>query len=506
MKSKHFFILSFCALVLMPIQAQELKNYPLDTVKGQEVYRYQVERGIGLYRIGVNFEVSQNEIIRLNPHLRERGLRCGETILVPTKRPIGAKPVKDNKSLIVESDAVVIDTKVTETVVVPEITIAKQEPVVKQEPVKPEPVKPASVVTPEPVAKQEPVTKPEPIKEEPAPVVVVSAEPSIAETSVPVKADVIELAVMLPFESQQSKRSGNADRMMEFYQGVLFGLKDLQNDSLHFRVRVFDTERSERRVEKLTDSTELDHVQAIIGLAYPIQIERMATWCDAHGVPLFLPFSNETDVRETPQVLQFNASAEQQADSLCNWMSKRDARFIAIEVRDAELAESSRILRKQMKFHKIPYSALALRDLMSDSASYALDKSKENVLIMHSDKYQQVRIVLPHIEKLRRAGYNIRIVSQYSWQKEPIIVPQVFTSMFTANTDHEAYDVRWNAYIPGEHVSTKPRYDILGYDMIHAVVAWLRGEKQYKGLEADIQWVQAGNGGWQNANVKVIER
>ena len=81
-------LLSCSSAVLCPLQAQELLNYPLDTVNGVEVYRYQVEKSIGLYRVGVNFNVSQSEIVRLNPQLRERGLHFGETLLIPTKRPV----------------------------------------------------------------------------------------------------------------------------------------------------------------------------------------------------------------------------------------------------------------------------------------------------------------------------------------------------------------------------------------------------------------------------------
>ena len=57
---RGFFILALCFLFLVPATAQELLNYPLDTVNGEEVYRYRVERSIGLYRIGVNF----NQLVR----------------------------------------------------------------------------------------------------------------------------------------------------------------------------------------------------------------------------------------------------------------------------------------------------------------------------------------------------------------------------------------------------------------------------------------------------------
>ena len=81
---KRFLLI--CSLVLtqwMLVTAQELLPYPIDTINGQAVYRYEVEKSIGLYRISVNFSVSQEDIIRWNPELKERGLHYGETIYIP---------------------------------------------------------------------------------------------------------------------------------------------------------------------------------------------------------------------------------------------------------------------------------------------------------------------------------------------------------------------------------------------------------------------------------------
>ena len=181
-------------LALISIQissAQELLNYPLDTVNGEEVYRYQVEKSIGLYRIGVNFNVPQSEIIRLNPQLRERGLHFEEILLLPTGRKVESRKLK------------------VESIEVRDTVIAEVQD---------------TVVT---------------VSED---TVVVTTDTVVAE---PDNRRVVELALLLPFESQQTKRSGNAERMMEFYQGALLALHALQNDSILYRLRVYDTERSE---------------------------------------------------------------------------------------------------------------------------------------------------------------------------------------------------------------------------------------------------------------------
>ena len=450
--------------------AQELLNYPLDTVNGEEVYRYDVEKSIGLYRIGVNFHVSQSEIVRLNPQLNEHGVRYGDTLLIPTGRKV--EKVKGEKV------KVKVEPQVKET----QATVVKTE--VKE------------MTAKEPVQKEFFVRENLPV----VPVIEEAASPAADSGKV------VEIALMLPFESKQTKRSTNADRLLEFYQGALLAMYRLQNDSVRYRLRVFDTERSERRVNALCEAHELDHVQAILGLVYPIQIERMAQWCEEHNVPLMLPFSDDINLANRPNVLQFNSTDEQEADSLCAWIKSHDSHCVAIDVREADLAGSVRTLRQRMQKQEISCTTLPLRDLINDSAAYAMDTAKENLIILHSDKYQHVRILLPHLQKLQEEGYSVRIVSQYSWQKEDIHLPQVYLSMFDDPMQREEYDALWNTYFNATHVSEVPRYDLLGYDLMQALIAWLNGQKEIEGLQSDIRWIQTGEkSGWQNSTVKIVE-
>ena len=90
-----------------------LDSIPLDTIQGEEVYKYQVEKGVGLYRIGVNFKVNQEEIIRLNPQLQSQGLRFGETIYIPTKRAI----IQKAKEIITKKEEVIATNDTTDSIV-----------------------------------------------------------------------------------------------------------------------------------------------------------------------------------------------------------------------------------------------------------------------------------------------------------------------------------------------------------------------------------------------------
>ena len=462
MKSRKFLLIIAALLAVTMVRAQELLNYPLDTIDGEEVYRYEVERSIGLYRIGVNFGVSQGEIIRLNPQLRERGLHYGETLLIPTKRPV-----------VKETEARVVQTIITETKIEAVVDTAKAE---IQD----------TVITG--------------LRD-----TVITEEDSV----LPKTRKVVELALLLPFESQQTKRSVNADRMMESYQGALIALSEKQNDSTLYRLRVYDTERSERKVNALCDSTELDSVQAIIGPVYPIQKERVATWCDQHEVPLILPFSDNVELEAHPSALQFNSTADQEADSLCQWIKAKGEAIhcVVLDVRESDLSSSIRTLRSAMSKQGIEYQKLTMRDLLNDSAYYALDRDKENLVILHSDRFQHIRVLLSHLYKLQTEGYRIRLVSRYAWQKETIDLPQVYTTVFTRSEGWEMYDAQWADYYVNDHTSEAPRYDLLGYDLMSAALTWLHGEETaHEGLQSEIRWVKVQNGGYQNAGVKVVEK
>jgi len=490
------------------------ENCPLDTVNGEEVYRYQVEKSIGLYRIGVTFNTPQSEIVRLNPQLKERGLHFGETLLIPTGRKVEAPKATpatkeenpeeteqrpDPKDLMkpLASIATAVDTlPKADTTAVPAMDTIK-------------------VITLDTVIHGETL-----IQAAAAALLAVDSltrtdsltVDSVAQdTVVPDPRRVIELALMLPFESQQTKRSANAERIMEFYQGALLALHDLQNDSTLYRLRVYDTERSDRRVAALTDSacTELNNVRGILGLAYPVQIERVGEWCLEHEVPMILPFSDDLDLTGKPQVLQFNSTDAQEAQAVVKWIRENEdtVKCIVVNAREAEIAGSIRELRKALRADSIPFRAVSIMDVLNDSLYSLLDEEKQNLIILHSDKYNRVRTMIPHIEQCAVRGYDVTLLSQYSWLKEDIRLPQIFTSVFTADTSLEAYEQLWSTYFRTEHQSSIPRYDLLGYDLMTQLVAIIKGETLTHGLQSDIIWYRnSEEDGWQNINVRVVKK
>ena len=149
------------------LRAQVAIERSTNTTKigGKEYYLHNVKAGQTLYGISQAYNVSIEEIEKLNPEVRENGLKVGHVLGIPVRPVADPKPaVEEPKPTVVEPEPVITE---------PEPIVAEPEPVITE----PEPI----VAEPEPV-----VAEPEPVVEEPQPQPqVVKPEPVVVEEPKP---------------------------------------------------------------------------------------------------------------------------------------------------------------------------------------------------------------------------------------------------------------------------------------------------------------------------------
>lgn len=458
--------------------AQELLPYPIDTIQGQAVYRYEVEKSIGLYRISVNFSVSQEDIIRWNPELKERGLHYGETLYIP----VAGKTVPAVKHSSEPAIPVTLPAKEPEEAVVvaaPEKTQPVSEPVTL------------------PAKENKPVLVLEEVHEDTLPAAPVSVQ---EDTSA------IHIALMLPFQARNTKRDRNMDRFVDFYEGVLLAIREMQTDTTRFILDVYDTEKSDLRVRQLIDSGRLEGVDAVLGLAYPMQLMQVGEWAKEKQVPVLAPFIDHIEGIETnPYILQFNPSSQQEAQAMAEWLSEHREKVncVLIDAKEADIPQSIRLLRREIIVRDIPTTTTSIRNILNDSLGTALRNDVENILIFNTEKYSNIQVLIPRIQKV--AGErSITLYSKYSWSKENIPLPQIFTSVFKQQIiDDAVYEEDFQRYFGHEHTTDTPRFDLLGYDLMKELVAYLQGT-EYHGLQSDIRFEHiSAEGGLVNTNIEI---
>lgn len=491
-------------LVALGMQAQELLPWPTDTIDGKVYYKYTVEKSIGLYRISKNFGVSQEAILQANPDLRTRGLRYEEVILIPTDLPATPKTAEPQKPSTKSARAEVL-TKRVERIEKPlQVEETKQKTAMAQ---------PAE----EPLLSEQRDT----LDADSLPIL----EPQDSIAAI-VYTDTVRLAFMLPLQANLAQRNPTIDRFYDFYAGALLALKHHeaeyedsigQKHNTYFEIKTYDVGKYGDAVNQLADSGALANIDAFIGPAYQKSVEILATYAQEHHKPVMVPFLQSVpNVKTNPYLLKFNASEEIQTHALMEYLdSLRESTNIVLVdayANNIDYPQDIRILRDSIKARQLSVTHTTIRQILSDSVSLALKDSVENILLFHSDRYSNVQLLMPYLLSGKR-GKQLTVLSQYVWQNEHILLPQIFTSVFGTPEGEmfTRYEQDYAQYFGHKLSSTQPRYDLLGYDLTRYMLLALRGgtframDMTYEGVQSSIRFVKIDNGGYENTHI-VIQR
>ena len=515
-------------LVSACVQAQELLPYPTDTIDGKVYYRYTVEKSIGLYRISKNFGVSQEDILRVNPDLRERGLRFEEQILIPTNLP-AVKSEEANAASVAsaqQGDTITDEPKGK--------SLSRAERIERPTRTKPEErrVKPLPFVGAVLAAKRDTNVVDEPAVSTDTTEVALSTTSSdeadghdtIQEVHY---TDTVRLAYLLPLHADLSQRSPVIDRFYDFYAGSLLALKHHDGtyvDSLgeqhttYYDVHTYDIGKGGQVLCALIDSGALAHTDAFVGPTYYKQVEALAGYAQRNEIPVMVPFlPSVPDITTNPSLLKFNAYEEIQIATLMNFLDtlRNDINIVLVDAyaSSKDYADGIRKLRDSIAARRLPTTRTTIRQILADSVHAALKDSVENILLFHSERYSNVQLLMPYLQSGKH-GKRLTILSQYAWQTERILLPQLFTSVFSLpqGEAYERYEQDFAQYFGHKLSSVHPRYDLLGYDLTRFMLQALQGgafsvpDKLYEGLQSSILLTRIGEGGYENTYITVERR
>ena len=344
------------ALLVYGLTMHAQETWPVDTIDGQAVYKYRVPRSIGLYRVSVTFNVTQEEIIKWNPQLKERGLHYDEIINVPVN--------DKNKQFLPEEL-----TKPQPAEPAPEPEISSQ------------PAEPVLAVAPE---QQDSVIAQDSV-------VLAAAEDSVvltaAEDTVPPS---IKIALLLPL--QVGQHDAASQRFVDFYEGCLLALHDVQANQ-KFDLYVYDTGKNEDKIQSLIADSSLKQMDAIIGPAYPSQVAALAPTVLEDSILTVVPFTDRVpDIINNPFLMQFNPRPQSQAAAVGTYLESRkdSVNMVFVDGREADIPYFIRELRQQVYNRGISYTRTSIKDILADSLFKALKDSVENILVFNSEKFSNV--------------------------------------------------------------------------------------------------------------------
>ena len=512
MKTARIYIIVILAIIAWatPARGQQL-DYPLDTINGQIYYRYTVERSIGLYRISLNFGVTQEDILKANPHLQHQGLRFEEVILIPAKNLSLDLPTTDAPKATAESP-VQTDKKRGRMVFFDDDKRVEKKLTTK---------KPINrKATEQKVIEQTHLDKkshsPEPtISDTIAMDTVVLADSLHQEALAKIDSTATRLAFLLPLHADAIKREKNMERFYDFYAGALIAIYEAQAKGQMLEVFTYDIGKTANRTKEiLQQHPEIRQMDAVIGPAYSQQVAIVMDSLYKDSVRLLIPFLSRVEgIATHPNVFKFNPSEQIEADTIARYLAQKSDSIncVLIESKEGDVIPSGiKALHAALQREQVPTTTISLRALLTDSVEEGFRSDVENIVIFNTERYANLQTVMPHLLKLR-GNYRITLYSHYSWQTENIILPQLYASVFAQEPYiPETYQTLFDKYFAHELSSNRPRYDLLGYDLTSHLLHTLHHQttdEVWEGIQANIHYQQtAAEGGFENHIIHIIHQ
>ena len=499
------------------------------SVKAQNVdYQlYEVQRSEGWYRVSKKFDVSQEELKAANPQCGET-LRLGDTLRIPVKKLLEATPKVepiDTATFILHT----LQPKETlyglsrrygvsiEDIVrlngenASRMAIGTQLRIPQLVTKRPE-----VVAIPDTVSFVRPII---PLPTQTAilpPIIPLDSTYQLTPSELPIR-----VAFLLPFMLDATGQETVRNRFVEFYEGALLAVNEAKNQGVNIEVHTFDVERNNLKVQLLLQQPQMKLMDAIIGPAYPTQVEYISNFAFDNKINTFVPFTSEVPALQiNPYLYQFNPPTDYEAECMANVLMKErpGAKFILVKNGGSSFSLGQR-LADELEAHHVEVQQLTIPIDEADTLRAFLKEEVTNVLIFTDSRYAYVKPYLQKIDDWH--GLSTEVVGGCTWQthEAAIGVPYYYTSLFSpvaGTMRKEAYQNAYDYYFAHSLSSHYPRYDMLGYDITAMVIRALNQygvgalsqnivNDIYRGIQSDIHFVRANPmGGCVNMQLSVM--
>lgn len=459
----------------------EEKIYAGQTIKipkGKESQKgetfHTIQAGETLYKLTTIYNISAKAICEANPGLSAENFRIGQVILIPKEEEqVAVTPAPIEQPVIqgpVQSrckEMHKVKRKETIFSVSREYGISEQE-LIDANPELKKGMKRGQLLC-IPYPKAVPV---QPKKEDPYAIPPSNSELFRKSKEIPKEIPTIKAALLLPFQEDK--------RMVEYYEGFLMAVDSLKRTGTSIDLYVYDCGKELSTLNNILGKSEMKTMNVIIGPMHQQQIKPLADFSEKNDIRLVIPFSSKgEEVFNNPFVYQINTPQSYLYSEVYEHFTRQfpNGHVIFIEPvsLDKEKADFISGLKQELKNKGISTQTVN-ESATQETLKAALRSDKENIFIPTSGKNVMLIKILPQLTLLVRDNteQNIHLFGYPEWQtytrdhlESFFELDTYFYSSFYTNTLFPAAVQFTNAYhrwYSKDLASKYPSYGMLGFD------------------------------------------
>ena len=475
-----------------------------------------------LYSLSILYAVPGPDIIEANPGLSTSTFTIGKTIRIPAT-PIESLPTKEVKTVTKEIEYT-IEKKETMYRICRKFNVSSAE-LIKRNPKLKDGVK-AGMVIKIPVETKDVVTETAPVMHERDVNALLTAPKEIK------RVNMIKVALLLPFMTNEKTPSANTLRFIEYYEGMLLAVDSLRNSGGSIELSVFDTGSGTKKLKEVLKDDALKEANLIIGAVYNDQIGPVAEFAEKNNIKYVIPFTSKNDdVLSNANIFQVNtphsylyAKASQAG---CDLFANDNVILLKVPGTE-EKTDFIKAFKAEMKQRNIPWRELTYSaETFPTDMEALLSKEKRSVIVPTSGTLEALNKFKSPLRMLSetKPEYNITMFGYPEWQtytRECLddffaLNTYIYSNFYADNLAPEVSDFysKYKTWYSKSLINYFPKYGILGFDTGMFFFDAIRkygsnfennlGNIRYKGIQTCFDFERVNNwGGFINTNIFIV--
>lgn len=375
---------------------------------------HTIQAGETLYRLSVKYNVTTQAICEANPGLSTENFRSGQVIIIPVQSD--SKPQKETPKIEEQENTNVkmndwkdmhkVERKETIFSISREYGITEEELIAANPELKTGKLKKGTFLF-IPYGKND---KKQESESQPTTKELTNEE--VFSQNEELKKDIktIKAAVMLPFMAGTSTNMDEQVRMVEYYEGFLMAVDSLKKQGVSINLYTYDTKGREATLNSILSKKEMKNMDIIFGPAKAQDIDVLATFADNNNIRLVVPFAPKVDeVFKNPHIYQINTPQSYLYSEVYEHFTRKfsDSNVIFLNASngDREKDEFIKGMKTELRNNGISYRDFTVTDNFYEITT-VMDTLRNNIFIPTSGKSTALVKILPQLTQIRRERPN----------------------------------------------------------------------------------------------------
>lgn len=479
---------------------------PLNQKTGNKSTPYTIKKGETLYRVSLNHHVTIESLLETNPGISPTNFKAGEVIMIPPAEKSEVEKNSRPETVFIAEKVEKGDTfeSVAEKYNTPAEDIKDANPDRKK-------LKKGSFVYVPVTQERDSVTNEE----------IAATYQNVHEVE---KIEEINMAIMLPFESESETPSQKARLYTDFYKGILLAANGYTDDNIRIHLSVFDLSDNKFTHISSSNPEELQDCDMIFIGGSDNDIEEASRFGKEYGVNIINAFEvNDDNSYDNERFFQVTTPSSYMYSAVNNMVDDKFNGYRMVFINDS--AGEAKPLIENLKTTRLTKQTVSIDELEDPEMFNTIVANDKKILFVPE---QSSTTLLNRIKKAfnnisrEYPEYTYSLLGYPEWLNHPAYEPffhkcdtYIYSRYTSAGEEEAAKELNeaFEYWYGKQPLNSMPQMNIFGYDLAKYFIDTIRQNGNdfnqetgcTEGIQTCIDFKRVSNwGGFVNTSVFLI--